>query len=67
MTITRLTINTGILFPSTVTKSFVSKVNLELSVATRDEGNLYAAIWVSLEKVETKIIIEYPKLPAVLA
>lgn len=67
MTVTRLTINRGILFPSTVTKSFVSKVNLELSVATRIEGNLYAAFWVSLEKVETEIKIEYPKLPEILA
>lgn len=67
LTITRLTISRGILFPSTISKSFISKVSVQNSVTSREKGTLYAAFWLSLEKVETELKIEYPKLPEILA
>lgn len=62
-----MTITRGLLFPSSSTKEFISEIIINPWTSLRSKESNYLEIWISLERIENTVSVEYPRLPEILA
>lgn len=46
---------------------YISKIEIKPLTKERHPGDPYSIIWLTLGRIETEVIIDYPKLPEILA
>jgi hypothetical protein len=64
---TKLIISRGIFFSSKQEMEYISRIEIKPITRERLHGDPYSIIWLNLGRIETQTIIEYPKLPEILA
>jgi hypothetical protein len=57
----------GLIFPTTTSIDFVSEISVNPWASVRVSKNIYAEIWVDLERVEIDLNVEYLRLPEIMA
>ena len=63
LTPTKLTVIKGIFFPTEIELVYISKIDLKFIPTLRKEADSYIIVWVSLDRSQIQIRIEYPRLP----